>query len=109
MLIVLFLCCSFSVLLGEILEHDNLHALFSLEFLLLWSFSSQRHLLSLNNKFLYFQYYIIVGTKKVTFGCRVTIFMLQGLKEVCTCALWSCEMEDLLSGMISSSLLSSLT
>jgi hypothetical protein len=37
-LIVLFVCSSFSV--GESLEHDNFHALFSLEFLLLWTFSS---------------------------------------------------------------------
>jgi hypothetical protein len=40
-LIVLFVRSSFSVLLGESLEHDNFHALFSLEFLLLWTFSSR--------------------------------------------------------------------
>jgi hypothetical protein len=44
-LIVLFACSSFSVLLGESLEHDNFHALFSLEFLLLWTFSSQKLLI----------------------------------------------------------------
>jgi hypothetical protein len=68
MLIALFVPCSFSVPLGESLEHDNSHALFSLAFLLLCAIFLSNALILLYSNFSYSQYYIIVGTKRSHLG-----------------------------------------